>query len=252
MKLDSNKISVRVLIPFVVFGLAVLLAPVGVFAQNTPPVAIDDSVITPPGTEVNINVVANDIAGTLPLGEPTLVDSDPHNIGTLSLTAVGGVFTYTPNPDPDLDSTEPDTFVYEVCDSATPPTQSCATATVYVYVGTEITTFNIIPKKLNVKKNGVIPVVIRSTEGFEVTNIDPTSLTLAGAPPHHFHMGKKKFTLKFKAQDIVGPIREEVSHGDEIELYLTGIYVDPLLGDDSPFVFVGTDTVTIIKKGKQD
>ncbi len=37
MKLASRKISIPpVLIPFVVFGLAVLLVPVGVFAQTTP------------------------------------------------------------------------------------------------------------------------------------------------------------------------------------------------------------------------
>ena len=248
MKLASKTTtnSVQWLALLTMFGMAVLLGPSVLFAQTTE--AFDDSAIIPPGSSVPINVVANDIALTLPLQEPRFVSSDLSN-GTLNEIPVNGAFTYTANAG--LGSTEPDVFVYEVCDSTTPE-PSCAIATVYVYVGTEITTFDIIPKKLNVKKMGVIPVVIRSTDGLEFSDIVPESLRLEGVEPHRFHVGEKKITLKFKAQDIVGPIREEVSHGDEIELYLTGIYVDPLLGDDSPFVFVGTDTVTIIKKGKQD
>ena len=34
MKLQSKTMSIRALMPFVVLGLAVLLAPVGVFAQT--------------------------------------------------------------------------------------------------------------------------------------------------------------------------------------------------------------------------
>jgi hypothetical protein len=224
------------------FGMAVLLGPSVLFAQTTE--AFDDSAIIPPGSSVPINVVANDIALTLPLQEPRFVSSDLSN-GTLNEIPVNGAFTYTANAG--LGSTEPDVFVYEVCDSTTPE-PSCANATVYVYVGTEITTFDIIPKKLNVKKMGVIPIAIRSTDGFELSDIVPESLMLEGVAPHHFHVGEKKITLKFKAQDIVGPIRNDVNHGDEIVLHLTGRLLDP---DTGP-VIVGEDTVIIIKKGKQN
>jgi hypothetical protein len=243
MKLASKTktIPAQWLALLTIFGTAVLLGPSVLFAQTTE--ALDDSAISPPGGSVDIYVLENDTAGTGTLTVQSYVQ--PSN-GTVSGPNADGSLTYAPKTG--FTSTDPDTFRYTAIDTA----GSYATATVYVYVGTEITTFNIIPKKLNVKKNGVIPVVIRSTEGFDVTKIDPSTITLAGHSTNHFHMGKKKFTLKFRAQDIVGPIREEVSHGDEVELYLTGIYVDPLLGDDSPFVFVGRDTVTIIKKGKQN
>lgn len=243
MKLQSKTMSIRALMPFVVLGLAVLMVPVGVFAQTTE--ALNDSIITPPDTSVDINVVTNDIAGTPPLQNPTYVSSDLL-VGTLNTTAVNGAFTYTANAG--LGSTEPDSFEYQVCDSA----GSCDTATVFVYVGIPITTFDIIPKKLNVKKMGVIPVVIRSTEGLDVADIVPESLMLEGVEPHRVHVGKKKITMKFKAQDIVGPIRNDVNHGDEIVLHLTGRLInesDPML--EGP-VIVGEDTVIIIKKGNQN
>ena len=249
MKLASKTktISAQWLALLTIFGMAVFLVPV--FAQGQT-IARDDSTITPPNTDVTINVVANDTAGSGNLKLNEIVNSPAAN-GTVD-NHLNGTFTYTPNPD--FTSTDPDIFEYTVCDDTTPnPEDACATATVYVYVGTEITTFNIIPKKLNVKKMGVIPIVIRSTEGFDVTKIDPTTLTLEGAPLSHFHMGKKKLTVKFKAQDIVGPIRDDddISHGDGLLLHLTGMLThdDPLL-EDSPFV--GEDTVIIITKGKQN
>jgi len=250
MKLASKTISIRALMPFVVLGLAVLLVPGGVFAQAQT-IARNDSAITPPNTSVDIEVLNNDTPGSGSLDRAGVTVITPPDYA-LSLTYDGnGTFTYTPNAD--AESTEPDTFVYEVCDDTTlDPEDACDTATVSVYVGTQITTFNIIPKKLNVKKNGVIPVVIRSIEGFEVTEIVPESLRLEGVEPDRVHVGEKKITLKFKAQDIVGPFRNDVVHGDEIVLHLTGRLInelDPLA--EGP-VIVGEDTVIIIKKGKQN
>jgi hypothetical protein len=250
MKLASitKRISAQWLALLTIFGMAVCFVPG--FAQGQT-IAVDDSAITPPDSTVIINVVDNDIAGTLPLQLQSLVLPQVLSNGTLvGQDLVNGTFTYTANEG--LGSIEPDSFDYEVCDSAT-PTRSCATATVYVYVAIPITTFDIIPKKLNVKKMGVIPVVIRSTETFDVATIDdPGSLELAGVTPHRWHMGKKKLTLKFKAQDIVGPIRNDVSHGDEIVLHLTGRLINELDPEAEGPVIVGEDTVIIIKKGKQN
>ena len=242
MKSYSKTISIRAL---TVLGLLFVLTPVSVFAQTTQ--ALNDSAITPPGQPVTINVLANDTPGSGNLDPATLDTIGPAPQGTLSIDNVNGRFTYT--PDTDFNSTEPDTFEYEICDDATQnPADKCDTATVYIYVGTEITTFDIIPKKLNVKKMGVIPVAIRSTEGLDVADIAPESLRLEGVEPHHMHVGKNKITLKFKAQNIVGPIRNDVNDGDGLVLHLTGRLGDPLTGP----VIVGQDTVIIIKKGKQN
>jgi hypothetical protein len=98
---------------------------------NNPPVASDDSAITPEDTLVTIDVAAN--------------DSDPDDnlvsasANTACATCTGptygslvnggdGTFDYTPNPD----YSGGDSFVYEICDSGTP--SLCDTAVVNVTV----------------------------------------------------------------------------------------------------------------------
>jgi hypothetical protein len=105
--------------------------------------------------------------------------------------------------------------------------------------------FNIIPRKLNVKKNGVLPVVISSSENFDVTTIDPESLMLEGVAPLRWNMGSKKLTLKFSAQEIVAAIGE-VSDGEEVVLQLTGNLKEEFGGG----AIIGEDAVLILKKGK--
>ena len=105
----------------------------------------------------------------------------------------------------------------------------------------------VIPKKLNVKENGVLPVVICSSEDFDVTTIDPESIMLEGVAPVLWNMGSKKLTLKFSAQEIVAAIGE-VDDGDEVVLHLTGNLKEESGGGP----ITGEDTVLIIKKGKSD
>ncbi len=207
MKLASRKISIRVLMPFVVLGLAVLLAPVGVFAQNQTPDAIDDYAVIGKNTLVEIDVASND---TDPDGDDTLNLATGVRVMVQPLHGTAnyiddGFFDYTPA----FDFIGSDSFVYEICDNATPAL--CDTATVYIEVA-NLVPFNVIPKKLNIKKNGVLPVVVYGSEDVAVAMIDPTSLQLEGVDPLRWNVTGHKITLKFSAQDIVDVIGE-VSDG---------------------------------------
>ena len=213
-----------------ILTMVVLLAPAGLFAQT---IALDDSAITPPNTPVTIDVVANDTSGTGTLNLATItIPTAPLN-GTVA-DNLDGTFTYTPN----TNFSGPDSFDYTVCDTATPA--SCDTATVSVIVANEVS-FNAIPRKLNVKKQGVLPVVIYSSDGFDVTTIDPETLMLEGVTPLRWKMTKKKLTLKFSTPDIVAAIGA-VNDGDVVVLQLTGL-------DLNGVAIIGEDPVIIIKKG---
>jgi hypothetical protein len=220
-----------------ILAMVVLLVPVGLFAQSQTTIAVNDFAITPPNTPVDINVIANDTAGngTFDLPKITIVNgTDPKN-GTVEYND-DGTFTYT--PDSGFSSAIPDTFDYEVCDTASSPL--CATATVSVIVAIEVP-LNIITRKLNVKKMGVLPVEIHSGQGFDFTTINPESLMLQGAPVLRWNMVGKKVILKFHAQDIVsslGPVNDR----DVVVLQLTGL-------DLNGVAIVGEDPVIIINNG---
>jgi len=228
----------QVLVPLTLLAMVVLLVPGGLFAQSQTTIAVNDFAITPPNTPVDINVIANDTAGngTFDLSKITIVNgTDPKN-GTVEYND-DGTFTYT--PDQGFSSATPDTFDYEVCDTAT-STPSCAQATVSVIVAIEVP-LNIITRKLNVKKMGVIPVEIRTGDGFDLTKIDPESLMLQGARLVRWNITGKKLILKFHARDIVstlGPVNDR----DVVVLQLTGQDLDG-------FAIVGEDPVIIINKG---
>ena len=211
----------------------VLLVPGGLFAQGQT-IARDDSAITPPNTPVTINVVANDTPGTGSLDLAKITNTNPSH-GTVVYNK-DGTFTYTPNTD--FSSPVPDTFTYTVSDTGSP--SSSATATVSVTVAVEVS-LNVIPRKLNVKKMGVIPVEIRSSEDFDVTTIDPASLMLQGVAPSKWNMANKKLTLKFQAKDIVANLGT-VNDRDVVVLELTGL-------DINGVAIVGEDPVIIINKG---
>jgi hypothetical protein len=220
-----------------ILAMVVLLVPGGLFAQNQT-IALDDSAITPPNTPVTIDVVANDTPGSGTLNLATITTTSPLN-GTV-VNNGDGTFTYTPN----TNFSGPDSFDYEVCDTAT-PTPSCDTATVSIIVAIEVP-FNVIPKKFNVKQKGVLPVVIRSSGDIDVTTIDPASLRLEGVAPLRWNViGQRLIILKFSARDIVAAIGE-VNDGDVVVLQLTGNLNEDAGGD----AIVGEDTVIILKKGK--
>ena len=126
------------------------------------------------------------------------------------------------------------------------------------------------PNPLNVKSKGVLPVAILSTDSFDATQVDPSTITLQGvapirwaiedvAAPYSPYIGKEScqncttagpdgysdLTLKFDAQAIVD-VLGEVQDGDCVKLTITGWLKEEFGG--SPII--GEDLVWILKKGK--
>ena len=130
------------------------------------------------------------------------------------------------------------------------------------------------PNPLNVKSQGVLPVAILGTEGFDVTQVDPATVKLEGVAPLRWAIedvatpssgecntlgsdGYLDLTLKFDTREILGKLKlstsdlvdeseivlSDLEDGESLMLTLTGY-----LYDGTPIW--GEDTVLIIKKGK--
>jgi len=115
---------------------------------------------------------------------------------------------------------------------------------------------------INVKSKGVLAVAILGTEDFDVTNIDPITVQLAGVAALRSSIedvsqplnvedcedygvdGYADLKLKFDTQEIVAALGADIGDGDLFELNLTGT-----LADDTQIE--GADTVLILKKGKK-
>jgi hypothetical protein len=127
------------------------------------------------------------------------------------------------------------------------------------------------PNPLNVKSRGKLPVAILGTDGFDVEQIDPASVRLAGvaplrwaledvATPYESFTGKQDahdctrdgpdgyldLTLKFETQELVAALGE-VDDGEVRVLQLTGNLKEAYGGTP----IVGEDVVIILKKGKK-
>lgn len=127
------------------------------------------------------------------------------------------------------------------------------------------------PNPLNVRSKGVLPLAILGSDEFDVTQVDPTSITLEGvsplrwaiedvATPHPINVdecnimdcneetgdGVDDLTLKFDTQEIYAAI-PEVSDRECLILDLTG-NLKTAYGD---LPFKGGDVVSILKKGKK-
>jgi uncharacterized repeat protein (TIGR01451 family) len=95
-------------------------------AVNTSPTANDDAAATAEDTAVAIDILDNDTDPDDDIDPTTVtVTSGPAN-GSVSVNAVTGVVTYTP----DADWSGTDTFTYEVCDSSDACDSATATVTV--------------------------------------------------------------------------------------------------------------------------
>jgi hypothetical protein len=118
------------------------------------------------------------------------------------------------------------------------------------------------PNPLNPKSRGVIPAAILGASGFDVADVDVSSLLLEGVAPVRSNVedvstpliggaecdctrdgpdGYDDLTLKFKTQDIVSAVGP-VSTGDTLILTLTGVLLDgtPLEAQDC-MVVVGRE-----------
>jgi hypothetical protein len=124
------------------------------------------------------------------------------------------------------------------------------------------------PNPLNIIKKGALPVAILGTEEFDVSQIDPVSITLEGVSPLRWAMedeaasfepylgkedafdcneagpdGYMDLGLKFVAQELVAALGE-VSDGDVIVLHLEGYLMEEFGGTP----IVGEDVVWILNK----
>lgn len=123
------------------------------------------------------------------------------------------------------------------------------------------------PNPLNVKDKGVLPVAILGTAGFDVTQIDPSSIMLEGVAPLRWDWedvatpfepftgkvdcmdcneegpdGFMDLTLKFDAQEIIATLGD-VEDGECLVLHLEV----KLYGGCEIFC---EDVIKVIKKGK--
>ena len=245
------------------FVMLSLLLPFSGFGQTPPPaVAEDDAAFTKENTPVIIDVLAND-PGTI--DPTTLKITTPPSVGAQAAINPDHTITYTPKPN----TVGTDTFVYEVCASGT---TGCDSATVTIEIAL-VVPIDIkpgsCPNPINVKSWGVLPVAILGTADFDVTEINVSSIRLAGVAPQRFGSsiedvagpfpgviqdtpscqdciqtgpdGFKDLTLKFSTQAIVralGTVNDE----ECIVLELTGELKDGTS-------IVGEDVVRILKKG---
>lgn len=113
------------------------------------------------------------------------------------------------------------------------------------------------PNMLKVKSKGPLAVAILGTTEFDVTQVDPDSVTVGGVPPLSWELedvgtpgsptegpdGTVDLTYKFSTPQVVATLGQ-VHNGQEVALLLTGS-----LATDGR-VFGGRDTVFIEKKGK--
>jgi hypothetical protein len=118
------------------------------------------------------------------------------------------------------------------------------------------------PNPINFGSNGVLPVAILGTADFDVTQVDPASVTLVGvsplrwsyedvATPYKPFMGKEDcfacneegadgymdITLKFKTQEIVAAMGNAWQDGDCAQLVLQGMLAEEfgsisIIGED--------------------
>jgi hypothetical protein len=133
------------------------------------------------------------------------------------------------------------------------------------------------PNPLNLKDKGVLSVAIVGTEGFDVTQVDPASVTLAGvsplrwsvedsAIPYEPYLGKQEvydcieyypdeygaydgipdLTLSFKAREVLAALGD-VSDGDVLVLQLEGNLLDEFGGG----AILGEDVIVILKRDKK-
>jgi hypothetical protein len=105
-------------------------ATVTVTVNSLPITAVNDTVTTPAGMQINIPVLNNDIPGSVnldPASVDTITGGGPLN-GMVSFN-VGGSIDYIPNPT----FTGLDSFMYLVCDSIQ-PIPNCDTAIVFIDV----------------------------------------------------------------------------------------------------------------------
>jgi gliding motility-associated-like protein/uncharacterized repeat protein (TIGR01451 family) len=145
---------------------------------NDPPIANLNTGTTPENTPLSINVILNDtdIDGAIDPTTVTITAQPLH--GTVSVSPVTGLLTYTPNPN----FNGKDSLIYRVCDNGTPLPVQCDTAIVFLTV----TGVNHAPIA-NVDGATTIPntpvtVAVLTNDTDVDGNIDPKTVTISTQP----------------------------------------------------------------------
>ena len=94
------------------------------------------------------------------------------------------------------------------------------------------------PETLNLASQGVFTAFIQLPEGYDVADIDVSTVVCEGATAVRGMVDGDTFIAKFNRQDLV-----DVMTGDTVELTVTGD-----LFDGTPFE--GSDTIRVIDQGK--
>lgn len=111
------------------------------------------------------------------------------------------------------------------------------------------------PNNINLRSNGVVPVAVLTTNDFEVSSIDPTTVEFAGAEPVRITLedvdedGDLDMLFHFKTQDLVD--LDENSTEATLTATLIGTRASTMTsGTIAGVVIQGTDEVCI-KSGKK-
>ncbi len=111
------------------------------------------------------------------------------------------------------------------------------------------------PNNINLKSNGVVPVAVLTTDGFDASDVDPTSVVFAGASPVRWSLcdvdddGDLDMLYHFKTQKLN-------LDKDSTEATLTGMMTSTITSMMMPEsadgkVIQGTDTVRILSQKKK-
>ncbi len=144
------------------------------------PVATDDSDSTDVNVPVEIDVLANDVAGTNPLDQTSVnVTANPSN-GVVSVDPVTGKITYTPNSG----YTGTDTFSYEVCDTANPANCDTAVVTVTIDPTISVALPDAVDDSETTSVDTPVDVTVLSNDTVTGGTLDETSVTITQQPAH--------------------------------------------------------------------
>jgi hypothetical protein len=98
---------------------------------------------------------------------------------------------------------------------------------------------------LNAKKKGALKIAVCGTKDFEVSNVEPESVLLAGVAPWRWKQkDSKDLVFKFKNREVVEALGPDLEDTDKVTLALTGNLYDKT-------AFGGEWTAVIKKKGKR-
>ncbi|MRT93188.1 tandem-95 repeat protein [Ancylomarina sp. 16SWW S1-10-2] len=145
---------------------------------NSPPVALNNNVVTNEDVPVVIDALANDsdVDGTLDLTSLKIVAGQAPAHGTVSINPTTGEITYTPNADYHGN----DEFIYQICDDD----GDCATAVVYIEVVEVNDHMNAVDDTNTTEEDSPVTTQVLLNDTDIEGTVDPTSLSIYSSPSH--------------------------------------------------------------------